>query len=172
MSSPDVSASHVLSGTVTVASAAPSAASLASPSSQATPDVKCESTEQVAYHVHAHLAIVVDGKVEVVPKGIGITDLCLYWLHTHADSGIIHVEAPVEVDFRLGQFFDIWREPLDAENLGPYPVDAGSHLFAFVNGASWTADPRSIPLLNHQVIELQVGKTPIPPSPYQFPAGY
>jgi len=41
-----------------------------------------------------------------------------------------------------------------------------------VNGAPWTADPRTIPLLNHAVIELQVGSAPLQPSPYQFPPGY
>ena len=135
-------------------------------------NIRCESMEQVAYHVHAHLAIVDGGKVGTVPEHIGITNLCLFWLHTHATSGIIHVEAPAPADFRLGQFFDIWSEPLDPGNLGPYPVGSGEHLYAFVDGVAWTADPRSIPLLDHSVIELQIGRSPTPPSPYQFPAGY
>ncbi|MGE5156089.1 MAG: hypothetical protein ACM3JP_01160 [Betaproteobacteria bacterium] len=122
--------------------------------------------------MHAHLAIVVDGQPKVIPKGIGIGDLCLFWVHTHATSGIIHVEAPAPANFQLGQFFDVWGHPLDGANLGPYPAGTGEHLFAFVNGQPWTADPRTIPLENHAVIELQIGRNAIPPSPYQFPEGY
>ncbi len=158
------SGSHQVAGSVTVAGSAAPSPSLG--------DIQCESTEQVAYHVHAHLAIVVDGKAEVIPKGIGIGDLCLFWIHTHADSGIIHVEAPAPADFQLGQFFGVWGEPLDPGDVGPYTVPSGEHVFAFVDGQPWAADPRTIPLVDHAVIELQVGKTAIPPSSYQFPAGY
>jgi hypothetical protein len=34
--------------------------------------IRCETSEQVAYHVHAHLAVYVDGKARQVPFGVGI----------------------------------------------------------------------------------------------------
>jgi len=42
---------------------------------------------------------------------VGIYD-CLYWLHTHVADGIIHIETPGERSFTLGEFFDIWNQPL------------------------------------------------------------
>src|SRR5258708_5443270 len=55
--------------------------------------IPCEQTEQLSYHVHAHLTIIVNGQPVVVPANIGIPGgRCVYWLHTHDTSGIIHVE--------------------------------------------------------------------------------
>ena len=34
--------------------------------------IRCQASEQVAYHIHAHLAIYVSGSRRVVPAGIGI----------------------------------------------------------------------------------------------------
>ncbi len=33
---------------------------------------------------------------------------CFYWLHTHTEDGIIHIESPVQRTFTLGHFFAIW----------------------------------------------------------------
>lgn len=75
--------------------------------------IECERGERLNYHVHSHLALFVEGQEVRVPAGIGITDRCLYWLHTHATDGIIHVEAPARKDFTLGQFFAVWASPWD-----------------------------------------------------------
>jgi hypothetical protein len=76
--------------------------------------------EQIAYHVHAHLAVYVDGTLRPIPGGVGIvTPLAqptgagtLYaatdrydWLHTHAQDGTIHIESPTEATYTLGRFF-------------------------------------------------------------------
>lgn len=66
--------------------------------------IECERGERLNYHVHAHLALFIEGRQMDVPAGIGITDRCLYWLHTHAADGIIHIEAPFRRGFTLGQF--------------------------------------------------------------------
>ncbi len=34
---------------------------------------------------------------------------CIYWLHTHDDTGTIHIESPVEQNITLGQFLKIWE---------------------------------------------------------------
>ena len=71
--------------------------------------VQCNTGEQLVSHVHTHLTIFVNGQARVIPYGIGIpgsqavstkhgafveTGSCFYWLHTHADDGVIHVESP------------------------------------------------------------------------------
>jgi hypothetical protein len=72
-------------------------------------DIKCDKAEHFNFHYHAHLDIFVNGFSYLVPAGIGIKPPdCIYWLHTHDISGIIHVESAENKTFNLGQFFVIW----------------------------------------------------------------
>jgi hypothetical protein len=139
--------------------------------------VSCQLTEQVAYHIHQHLAIFVNGAAKTVRAGIGIPGgtpvqgdvaggRCIYWLHTHDASGVIHVESPTQRDYTLGQFFDIWGWPLTASQVGA----STGKVTTFVNGKEFSGDPRSITLTPHEMIQLDVGQV-VPPRPYQFPPG-
>lgn len=130
--------------------------------------IKCEAMEVVRYHVHAHLALVVDGKPILVPSGIGIVHTspasgCFYWLHTHNDSGIIHVEAP-RGGQRLGAFFAIWGEPLSRDGF----TTARGHVQAFLNGRPWPGSPRDIPLDSHNEITLRIRTNAALPTPFPF----
>ena len=109
---------------------------------------------------------------EVVPAGIGLGETCVYWLHTHATSGLLHVEAPEEQPFTLGQFFAIWGLELDSTRIGDEVAATGEGVHAFVDGAPWTGDPGALELLDHRAIELQLGPTPEEPLPYTFPPEY
>src|SRR3954451_23322185 len=72
--------------------------------------------EMLNYHVHSPLSINAAGKPVTVPANVGIkignSFSCLYWLHTHDSSGLIHVEAPHVIHPTLGQFFDVWGQML------------------------------------------------------------
>ncbi|MBV8445172.1 MAG: hypothetical protein JOZ92_04575 [Candidatus Dormibacteraeota bacterium] len=144
--------------------------------------IQCEAMEQVAYHIHTHLAIYSGTTREVIPEGIGIPEprteiptddgpfvqagKCYYWLHTHTDDGIIHIESPTQRLYTLGQFFDIWQQPLSSTEVGP---DSGT-LTVYVNGAEYSGNPRSIPLTLHELIQIDVNSSE-PPQPFTFPAG-
>ncbi len=138
-------------------------------------------TDTVGYHVHAHLSLFVQGEQLAIPIAIGTVDpiitngprfvvaaRCFYWLHTHDASGVVHVEAPAAREFTLGQFFDVWGEPLSATNVAGYE----GALTVYVNGARYTGDPRAIPLDAHAQITLEVGTPVVAPPTYTFPAGY
>lgn len=140
--------------------------------------IGCQTSEQVVYHIHSHLAIFDNGQQQVVPRGIGIpgpqqvqdgfveSGKCFYWLHTHDTTGIIHVESPTKRTYTLGQFFDIWGQPLSGNQVGK----ATGKLTVYVDGHQFSGDPRSIVLTPHKVIQLDVG-TVVPPKPFTFPAG-
>lgn len=140
--------------------------------------IACQASEQVDYHIHSHLAIYASGARQAVPAGIGIPGpqqvvgsfveggKCLYWLHTHDATGVIHVESPVQRVYTLGQFFDIWGQPLSTTQVGR----ATGSATAFLNGKRFSGDPRSIKLAPHALIQLDVGKV-VPPQPFTFPAG-
>jgi hypothetical protein len=136
--------------------------------------VQCAPIEQLAYHIHAHLQVYVNGQPRALPAAIGLigpiyentpygrfygAQQCYYWLHTHASDGVIHIESPTARVYTLGTFFDEWRQPLT-------PTDVAGNkgkLTAFVNGKPWTKDPRAIPLIPHESIDLDVG-TPVVPA--------
>jgi hypothetical protein len=137
--------------------------------------IQCAPIEQLAYHIHAHLQVYVDGKPRALPPAIGMIDpiyentpngrfygaqKCYYWLHTHASDGVIHIESPSPRIYTLGNFFDEWRQPLSDKQVGP----ATGKVTAVVNGKPWTASIRNIPLNAHNVIQLSVG---IPVVPFQ-----
>jgi hypothetical protein len=143
--------------------------------------VACNAGEQLAYHIHAHLSVYVNGQPKTIPYGIGIKNPipeqtsagpfvsqgdCFYWIHVHDLSGVIHIESPTARTYTLGQFFDLWGQPLSTTQVGP----ATGQVTAFVDGAPYQGDPRSIPLTAHQRIQLDVG-TVEPPQGYQFPSG-
>jgi hypothetical protein len=141
--------------------------------------IRCGATEQLAYHIHAHLSIYVNGEPRALPGGIGIPGSqvvqtsegpvaeggqCIYWLHTHAPDGIIHVESPTERIYTLGNFFDEWNQPLSSNRVG----DAKGKVTAIVNGKPWTKSPRAIPLEPHNVIQLNVGSPQKPFHPMSW----
>ncbi len=137
--------------------------------------IQCAPVEQLAYHIHAHLQVYVDGQPRQIPAAIGLigpvsqqtpngsfygAQKCYYWLHTHTNDGIIHIESPTPRIYTLGNFFDEWGQPLSATQVGP----ATGKLTAFFNGKPWTKTPRDIPLVPHAVIQLDVGT---PAAPFQ-----
>ena len=108
-------------------------------------------------HVHTHLQIFNRGRAYKIPGQIGIPGSCLYWLHTHASDGIIHIEAPVARTFTLGQFFDVWGEDLTRARAAGVKSPRGRTLRVTVNGKVWTKDPRFILLRDRQEIVIQNG---------------
>jgi hypothetical protein len=142
--------------------------------------ITCDSSEQLLFHIHAHLAIFADGQPELLAAGIGIGPpletqngfvvggSCFSWLHTHDQSGIIHIESPVQRTYTLGDFFDIWGQPLSASQVGP----KSGPVTGYANGQAAPGDPRMIPMNEHDVLQLDVGSPVVAPQPFDWPSGY
>jgi hypothetical protein len=114
--------------------------------------IECAERELFAQHIHPGLAIVIGGERVTVPANIGILidQQCLYWLHTHGDLGVIHIESPNQNVFTLGQFFAVWGYPLGPDNLAGVKVK----VHAWVAGKPFTGDPATIPLHDLETIVL------------------
>lgn len=121
--------------------------------------IRCDSMEGAVEHIHSHLQIFNRGRSVQVPADVGIMSIagCLYWVHTHATDGVIHIEAPTARTFTLGQFFDVWGADLSSTHAGPVSAPRGHTLRVTVNGRLWTHDPRSIPLRDREEIVIQNG---------------
>ncbi len=156
----------------------PKLATLANAATGQTVDgVQCQANEQLVSHVHTHLNVFVNGKARVIPYGIGIpgaeavqtahgafveTGSCFYWLHSHQEDGVIHVESPsTSLSFTLGQFFAIWGIPLSSTQIGP----AAGKLTVFFTAPGkkvgiYKGNPADLPLGSHYQIQIDVG-TPV-----------
>lgn len=107
--------------------------------------------QQVAEHIHSELSITVDGVAEVVPANIGVTTVCMSEIHTHDDSGAIHVESVYAgriKDFHLGHFFSVWKKS---------PERSGYDLEILQDGQVKNS-VKEVQIKDHSVIELKYTK--------------
>jgi hypothetical protein len=148
-----------------------------------------EPHEFFAYHVHAHLDILVNARPVRVPAGIGINiddpavqrgrlpdgsiafggikncgKPCISPLHTQDDTGILHTESQIAHPNRLGQFFIEWRVRLTETCVGGYC----KNVKFYIGGKRYIGDPGSITLTDHKEIAIVIGKPPAS-IPSKFP---
>lgn len=153
------------------------------------------------YHVHAFVGLYVNGREIAQPDGAGmyqprgdvngITNYatCFYEMHTHDASGLVHIEtgsttlAPSSSAFTLGDWLQLWGEPLSSTAFGPYQgvtrvFYAQVPLTTTVaqNYQEWTSgDPNSLPLYSHEAIWIEVGPNYLVPPhipPIHFYSSY
>lgn len=133
----------------------------------------CVSLSQVVVHTKIHLTVFVQGAARQIPYGIGVPNghaqsgprgtfvnygnNCFSALHTDAADGLIHIMAPTYHTYTLGNFFDVWGQPLGQDRVGP----ASGRVTALVNGKPYPGNPRDIRLSKGTAtIQLEVG-TPL-----------
>ena len=123
----------------------------------------------VVMHEHSNLQIFVHGEPEPVPTDIGIdtSDDPAYIasLHTHDDTGTVHMESSVSRTFTVGEFFDIWGVRLTPSCMGAYCQDADNRLQVFVDGEEVTENVRDVALDDQRVIVITYGTEDELPDP-------
>jgi hypothetical protein len=142
--------------------------------------IPCEPRMRNTMHIHVHLAVYAYGHAKPLPYGLGIVPpyvfarsgfldhgRCMYWLHTHDRTGVIHVEAPFVHTYELRRVFEVWNQPISGTRVGPV---RGTQT-VYVNGKRYHGDPGDIPLISHAVIQINVGSPFVRPWPYRFPPG-
>lgn len=143
-----------------------------------------ETQEYATYHVHSHLDVFIDGVPVIVPAGIGINTedpdvgafpeadgstsygdisvcavACISPLHTHFQSGIIHIEAQRTLTANLGQLFTEWAVELSPTCVGEYCSPA-KPIAVYLNGDAFTGDPSEILLADLLEIAIVIGTPP------------
>ncbi len=135
------------------------------------------SQEALAFHIHQHLDLYVDGQHVTVPQeiGFGINPTTnqpqfITELHTHNALGIIHVESAQHLNYQLKQFFGEWGVRLTAKCVGSFKGSC-DNLQWWVNGVKRVGDPGNLILKNHEEIVITVGTPPAKlPTSYDFAA--
>jgi hypothetical protein len=149
--------------------------SSSSAAAQTIDGIQCNAAEQLVFHNHAHLDIFINGQPYTIPSQVGIVPgKCIYWLHTHDDSGIIHIESPVTRNFTLGQFFDIWKKNFSNVQVFDNMANGTNTISVYVNGnkINGNTNYRNINLNEHDQITIAFGRPPPKiPSTYEFQKG-
>ncbi len=102
---------------------------------------ECIQAIDVSTHFHVQLTITLHGHILQIPSEIGIDRGCINRMHTHAGSGVIHVEHAVSESFTLEDFF------LVGQRSGGFKPLAGRRVIrVLVNGKQYPFDYRTLPL--------------------------
>lgn len=136
--------------------------------------IQCSPVESLATHYHVALRIHRNGGTEVLPAKTGIKTFCLYWIHVHDDSGILHVEAPAAYQDHavlLGDAFAVAKIRLDAGHLGSATFPAGN-VAVYVDGVKWNGKPGEVPLVDLQAIDVVAPGEHFAYQPFDWPSGF
>jgi hypothetical protein len=141
--------------------------------------MRCERIGARRFGVH--LELFAHGRVVVVPAGIAVAPpwravrphviegACSYPARTRTPIGVIEVASGSRIS--LGDFFDLWGQPLGPHRLAGFRTTARQHVRAYVGGMEWHGSLRGIPLRRHTAIALEVGRH-VPPHPsFRFGMG-
>ena len=115
--------------------------------------------DNLAMHIHPRLRIVVNGQEQAIPANIGIElgsdgqPVSFLPIHTHDNSGVLHVESPVQKDFYLRNFFEVWDQPFSREQILGFRTLPNSPVQMTVNGQPSQAYGDLL-LQNGQLIEI------------------
>lgn len=104
--------------------------------------------QSVETHIHPLLVITVDGEQEVVPANIGVTNVCMSEIHTHDESGSIHVETfdgERLAEMTLSDFFTVWDREVERE---------GYELEVLQDGEV-KSSVENVAMIDHSMIELR-----------------
>jgi len=89
-------------------------------------------------HTHSTLSIFIDGDEISIPQNIGIQDSeCpdgMRGIHTHDDTGRLHIETPSQIDAPVGAFFNIWGETFNSEQIFDNVANSSKEVVMRVNG--------------------------------------
>ncbi len=127
----------------------------------------------------AHLEVFAAGHVVRVPAGIGFAPplgrhgayvragRCVYPIRTVEPTGLVLLAAgPIR---KLGQFFDLWGQPLSNHEVAGFRAPAEQGVSVFIDGTLWRGSPDSAPISPGAQITIEVGPYVPPHTRYTFP---
>ena len=101
----------------------------------------CLDHEGLARHDHSVLHIYLNGEERSIPENVGInTEDCnqlnnnMHTVHTHDETGRLHIESNTAIDIPLGVFFDIWGVHFNETGIFDYRVNSTHEIIMTIDG--------------------------------------
>jgi hypothetical protein len=124
--------------------------------------LRCANGRRFAVHIE----LFARRRVVIVPPRIGVARSgCTYPLRTKAPTGVIEVMAGGR--YTLGDLFGVWGRQFDSTHV----LSFRGRVSLFVGGRRRTGDPRTLVLMRHAQIVIEVGGYVAPHPSYLFPRG-
>ncbi|MFP5391893.1 MAG: hypothetical protein ACLGI6_10165 [Gammaproteobacteria bacterium] len=126
------------------------------------------------FHKHALISIYNNGKRLGFPDGIGRVHAGCYHayeMHVHDVTGIIHIEADVPKQFKLGQWFSLWQQRLSRDGTAGLPGPVRFYIIENATITRYDGDPYQIELRPHREVLIVTGSTMSVVPKYQWPSG-
>ena len=116
-------------------------------------EVCLQDHSQNMLHYHATLSIVIRGESQMIPADSGVIPGCMRGIHTHDDTGKLHIETPEAMEARLEHFFQIWEQTFTSTQLLDSTVGSGESISLTVDG-ELVDDPQNHILADGQELVL------------------
>jgi hypothetical protein len=94
----------------------------------------CISGKPIVLRMKINLRIVLSGTQIKIPAGIGVTPECTRPLRTIDNSGAVYVESPVPYAFTLADFFAVWKQPFNRNQIFFLQAGVAHKINMTVNG--------------------------------------
>ena len=121
-------------------------------------DVCLDDHDGAISHIHASISVTISGNQIAVPSNTGIQDeMCsngMRGIHTHDDTGRLHIETPGAMDAPVGAFFQIWGEDFDETRILNKEANDVNEVVMFVNGVQ-NYDYENYVMHDGDVIEIE-----------------
>ena len=119
-------------------------------------DVCLAGHSEIASHDHATLRIFLYGSEVAIAADIGIDDATcdgMRGIHTHDETGKLHIETPRTMEAPVGAFFEIWGQTFNENQILNNVADEDSEVVMYVNGEV-NDEYGSYAMQNNDVVEI------------------
>ena len=85
----------------------------------------CVTHSDSITHYHPWLYIKIDGDSVNIPENTGVTEECMYPVHTHSPDGKLHIEIPSSnpLKIKVKDFFTVWGTDFNENQILDYSTD-------------------------------------------------
>tara|TARA_B100000287_G_scaffold147624_2_gene139354 strand:- start:802 stop:1383 length:582 start_codon:yes stop_codon:yes gene_type:complete len=85
----------------------------------------CVTHSDSINHYHPWIYIKINGEVVNIAENIGVTEECMYPVHTHSPDGKLHIEIPNSnpLKIKVEDFFTVWGTEFNENQILDYSTD-------------------------------------------------
>ena len=94
----------------------------------------CVTHSDSINHYHPWIFININGEIVNIPEDTGVTEECMYPIHTHSPDGKLHIEIPSSNPLKITveDFFTVWGSEFNENQILDYSADENHEIIMTV----------------------------------------